>query len=201
MRAIVDAVKLEKIPVEIVLVFSNKEDAKGLEFAKNSGLKTAFLSHKNFKQREEFDEEMHKIIAASGAEFVVLAGFMRLLSSNFVNKWHNKIVNIHPSLLPSYKGIHVHERVIKDGVRITGCTVHFVRPDMDSGPIIIQAAVPILPNDKPEDLEERVLNVEHQAYVKALSIIASGEYKIDEEKVILKNYKNENFLINPPSNN
>ncbi len=181
LQALIDACANADYPVEIALVISNKADAYGLTRAKNSGIKCTVINHKDFSTREEFDKSMSAEIIASGAEFVCMAGFMRLLSEWFVDEWHNKLINIHPSLLPSFKGVDAQKQAIEFGAKIAGCTVHFVRKEMDAGPIIIQAAVPILPGDTAETLSARILKEEHKCYPEALQLIACGKVCIKGE--------------------
>ena len=186
LQALIDACKDDDFPAEIVMVLSNKADAYGLERAKEADIPTAVLSHKDFDDRESFDEAMSEIIEGTGAELVCLAGFMRLLSDGFVRKWRDKLINIHPSLLPAYKGLHVHERMIEEGARFGGCTVHFVRPAMDEGPIIVQAAVPIFQDDDADTLAGRILEQEHVIYPQAVRYIAEGRVRVSAERVIIE---------------
>ncbi len=172
MRALINSCKNADFPSEIVLALSNKKDAVGLEFARSEGIKTSFVDHKNFPQsREEFDRQIHEEIKKSGAEIICLAGFMRLLSPWFVNQWHDQIINIHPSLLPEFKGADAVGDAIKAGAKKSGCTVHFVREEMDSGPIILQSEVDILAEDTRETLAVKILEQEHQIYPEALKKI------------------------------
>jgi phosphoribosylglycinamide formyltransferase-1 len=175
LQALINATKERGYPAEIVLVLSNKESAYGLERAKNAGIPTKIINHKNYASREEFDKQMHAEIIASGAEFVCMAGFMRLLSEWFVEKWHNKLINIHPSLLPSFKGIDGQKQALEAGVKLAGCTVHFVRKEMDAGPIIVQAAVAVSSDDTVESLSAKILEKEHASYPLALKLVASGK--------------------------
>lgn len=168
LQALIDACAAPDYPAKIVLVLSNKEDAYGLQRASTAKIPTHVISHKAFSTREAFDEELHKAIVKSGAEYVCLAGFMRLLTAGFVNKWQGKMLNVHPALLPSFKGIHTHEAALQTGVKIHGCTVHYVVPEMDSGPIIAQGALPVTQNDTVETLARRVLALEHIIYPLAL---------------------------------
>ena len=186
LQALIDACKDDDFPAEIVMVLSNKADAYGLERAKEADIPTTVLSHKDFDDRESFDEAMSEIIEGTGAELVCLAGFMRLLSDGFVRKWRDKLINIHPSLLPAYKGLHVHERMIEEGARFGGCTVHFVRPAMDEGPIIVQAAVPIFQDDNADTLAGRILEQEHVIYPQAVRYIAEGRVRVSAERVIIE---------------
>ena len=163
----------------IILVISNIEGAGGLEKACAAGIATAAIPHQG-KTREAFDAEIDAALRASGAELVVLAGFMRILSDGFVRGWEGKLINIHPSLLPAYKGTRVHERVIEAKEALSGASVHFVVPELDAGPVIAQASVPVHPTDTPETLAARVLGVEHKLYPESLKLLANG-------KVALKN--------------
>lgn len=174
-------------PVEIALVFSNKADAKGLDRAAEAGIPTKVLSHKDFDERADFDAEVTKILDDEGIQLVVLAGYMRILSEEFVKQWRDRLINIHPALLPSFKGLHVQERALDTGVRITGATVHFVRLGTDEGPIIIQGALPVQPDDTPETLEARTLKIEHQILPEAVTLIAEGRVRVVSEKVEIEN--------------
>lgn len=189
LQALIDAQKEAGWPAEIVLVISNVAGAKGLERAEKAGIPTAVINHKDFEDRETFDAAMTEAIEAvsdgngDGEEvgLVCLAGFMRILSTPFIDRWRNRLVNIHPSLLPAYKGLDVHQRVIDAGEDFSGCTVHFVRPEMDTGPIILQAKVPVLADDDADTLAARVLEQEHLIYPKALRLIAEGRVQVKDE--------------------
>ena len=163
----------------IILVISNVEGAGGLDKARAAGIATTVISHTG-KTREAFDAEIDARLRAAGAELVVLAGFMRILSDGFVRSWEGKLINIHPSLLPAYKGTKVHERVIEAKEALSGASVHFVVPELDAGPVIAQARVPVHPSDTPQTLADRVLAVEHKLYPEALKLLAL-------EKVTLEN--------------
>lgn len=184
LKALLDAAAAPAFPAEISLVISNVADAGGLNHAKAANVKTLVIDHKQFKERAAFDAEMHRALVADKTDFICLAGFMRLLSPEFTQVWHNKIVNIHPSLLPSFKGLDTHQRAIDAGVKFSGCTVHIVRPALDDGPILVQAACPVMADDTADKLAERILKLEHQAYPLALKLLAAGEIKIDGDKVI-----------------
>ncbi len=171
MQALVKACKNPEFPAEVVLVLSNKENAAGLEFARMEGIKTAFVNHKDFLSREDFDKKISEIIEKSGATFICLAGFMRLLSPWFVNRWKNHALNIHPSLLPDFKGADAVGDAIKAKAKISGCSVHFVEEEMDCGEIILQAKVDILESDSKETLAAKILIEEHKIYPEALKII------------------------------
>lgn len=178
LQALIDACAKPDYPAQIALVISNNASAYGLERATKAGIPCKIINHKEFSSREEFDKSMDLEINASGAEFVCMAGFMRLLSPWFVDKWFDKLINIHPSLLPSFKGVNAQQQAIDAGVKITGCTVHFVRKEMDAGPIIVQSALPVMPGDTSESLGKRLLTKEHESYVEALRLIANGNIKI-----------------------
>lgn len=200
LQALIDACAAKDFPAEIVLVLSNKANAFGLERAKKAGIPTQVLNHKDYADRASFDQTMTDAIVAAGAEFVCLAGFMRLLSDDFVRTWHDKLINIHPSLLPAYKGLHVHERAIEEGARFSGCTVHFVRPAMDEGPIIAQAVVPVLPDDTPDTLAARILEQEHVLYPLTVRLIAEGRVRVTAETVRIDGHQPPTgALLNPTS--
>ncbi len=174
MQALVKACEDVEFPAEIVLVLSNKIDAAGLEFAREKKIPTAVIDHKNFSTREEFDKKISEEIKKFGAEVICLAGFMRLLSSEFVEQWFGRLINIHPSLLPEFKGADAVGDAIKAGAQISGCTVHFVSEEMDSGLIIWQSSVPVLEGDSKETLAARILEEEHRIYPKALKVICEN---------------------------
>ena len=174
MRALVEAARDPGYPAEVVAVLSNRPDAPGLDFVKCQNIFTETIDHKMFSDRKEFDRTLDRAIRAHAPDFVCLAGFMRLLTPDFVDGWKGRLINIHPSLLPSFKGLNTHRRAIDAGVRIAGCTVHVVRPDMDSGPIIAQAAVPVRADD-----------TEHTLYPHALGLVASGRAVVKDERVIV----------------
>jgi phosphoribosylglycinamide formyltransferase 1 len=162
-----------------VLVISNVEDAEGLARAADAGIATLVIPHKG-KTREEFDSELDAALRRAGVELVALAGFMRILSDGFARAWEGKLVNIHPSLLPAYKGTKVHERVLEAGERQSGASVHFVVPELDAGPVIAQASVPVHPSDTPEILAARILEVEHRLYPEALTLLAEDKVKLEK---------------------
>lgn len=200
LQALIDACADADFPAEIALVLSNKADAAGLERAEKAGIATQVLNHKNYADRETFDAAMSEVIEASGAELVCLAGYMRLLSDDFVRTWRDKLVNIHPSLLPAFKGLHVHEQTLEAGVRFSGCTVHFVRPAMDEGPIIAQAVVPVLADDTPDILAARILEQEHVLYPLAVRLIAEGRVRVTHEVARIDDHQApEGALLNPES--
>lgn len=187
LQALIDAFgpSVPDSPVRIALVLSNRADAPGLERGAKAGLRTEIVDHKAFASREDFDVAMDREIRAGGAEFVVLAGFMRLLSPQFVTAWKDRLINIHPALLPAFPGLDTHRRALQAGVRFHGATVHFVRHETDTGPIIAQAAVPVLPGDDEGTLAARVLAAEHKLYPLALRLIAEGKVRVAEERVMI----------------
>lgn len=186
LKSLIEACAAPDFPAEIVVVLSNKADAGGLDVARAAGIPTVVISHKDYPTREDFDAAMDAALRKAGAEFICSAGFMRILSDGFVDKWRDRQLNIHPSLLPAFKGLNVHQRVLEAGCRITGCTVHFVRAAMDEGPIVAQAAVPVLPGDTVETLSARVLEAEHRLYPLALRLVAEGRTKIVDERVAIE---------------
>ncbi len=174
MLSILEACKSDDFPAEIVLVLSNRPDAQGLLIAQNAGIPTEIVDHTEYDDRHSFEVELTERLEKYDVDLIILAGFMRILTPFFVEGWPNKIINIHPSLLPDYKGLNTHERAIKDARDEAGCTVHYVIPDLDSGPTILQKRVPVLEGDTPEILAQRVLEQEHIAYPEANRKIASS---------------------------
>ncbi len=183
MASLIAAAKAPDFPAEIALVLSNKPEAPGLATAKAQGINVAAVDHKIYAGRDAFEASLQKMLDAHRIDFICLAGFMRLLTPAFVTHWEGRLINIHPSLLPSYKGLHTHERALADGVKIHGCSVHYVVAEMDAGPIIAQAAVSVLDNDTPDTLGARVLEQEHVIYPLALKLAASGALKINNLRV------------------
>jgi phosphoribosylglycinamide formyltransferase-1 len=178
LQALIDAAGAPDYPAEIALVLSNRPNAQGLARAAAAGLPSDVVDHKAFAERAAFDAELDRRLRARGVELVCLAGWMRLLTRDFVEAWTDRMINIHPSLLPAFKGLDTHARALAAGVRVAGCTVHYVRPEMDEGPIIIQAAVPVLANDDAAALAARVLAAEHRCYPQAVRWIAEGRVRI-----------------------
>jgi len=183
LKALIEQCNEPDFPAEIVLVITNKRDAGGLEYAQKAGIPYKFIDHKAFPNREAFDLAIHADLLVAGVQFVCLAGFMRVLSKTFVDKWHDKMLNIHPSILPSFQGLHTHERAIEAGVKYHGCTVHFVRSDVDTGPIIAQEIVEVADIDTPETLGKKVLEREHIAYKRALKFVAHKTFMIKGNRV------------------
>lgn len=198
MLAIVKACQAADFPVEVAVVVSNRPDAKGVELAKNEGIATVVVDHKLYVDRPAFEVDLHKALVDHDVEMVCNAGFMRIITEDFINAWLGRQLNIHPALLPSYKGLHCHERALADGVKITGCTVHYVCLEVDAGAIIAQAAVPVLHDDDAASLAARVLKAEHQLYPHALRMVADGRAVKNGDFVQIKhNVKTANTLFIP----
>ncbi len=175
MLALIEATKAPDYPAEIVGVLSNRAAAPGLAIAAAEGIATASLAQSKFPSRDMFEDVMTQILESWDVDFICLAGFMRVLGEDFVNRWAGRMINIHPSLLPLYRGLNTHERALADGATKSGCTVHFVTPGLDEGAAILQAEVPILRGDTPDTLAERILVEEHRIYPEALKLLASGK--------------------------
>ena len=185
MAALIDAAKARDFPAEIALVVSSRPATEGLALAKSKSVATATIDHVAYKSREEFEAELAKQLAAAKIDIVCLAGFMRVLTADFVKRWKGRLLNVHPSLLPAFKGLDTHVRALDAGVKVHGCSVHFVVPELDSGPIVIQAAVPVLEGDDEEELAMRVLAAEHRIYPTALRLLAEGRLTIEGERVVV----------------
>jgi phosphoribosylglycinamide formyltransferase 1 len=200
LQSIIDAIEAKKLDAKIEVVLSNKADAYGLARAQNHGIRTEILDHKAFGSREAYDQAVVDLLRARGVELVVLAGFMRLLSPVFVKAYSNRIMNIHPALLPSFPGLHVQKKALDHGVRFSGCTVHFVNEECDEGPIIIQAVVPVYPDDSEEQLAARILKQEHRIYPRAIQLYAEGRLHVVGRRVSVDRLaKDESqVLIQPP---
>ena len=183
MEALIAARDAGQLPVHIAAVISNRPDAKGLETAAQAGIATRCLDHKAFAGREAFDAALAKCIDEFAPDLVVLAGFMRILTPDFVRHYVGRLFNIHPSLLPSFPGLHTHQRALEEGVRIHGCTVHFVTAELDHGPVVIQAAVPVLDGDDEASLAARVLREEHRIYPQAVRWFAEGRLSLVDGRV------------------
>ncbi len=184
MQALVAATRRSDFPAEIALVLSNDPRAPGLDWAAQQDLATLALPHRGFPNRDAFDQAIQAALDARGIDLICLAGFMRLLTPGFVERWSGRMINVHPSLLPSFRGLDTHARAIAAGVKLHGCTVHYVVPEVDAGPIIAQAAVPVLDDDTPEALAARVLVEEHRIYPDALDGVASGRIRLSEGRVV-----------------
>ena len=198
MQALAAAARAADYPAEIVLVISNRPDAAGLQWAKANGLATLVIDHKAHASRAAFEDALQQALDGANVELIALAGFMRLMTPAFVERWRDRMINIHPSLLPSFRGLHTHEQALAAGVRIAGCTVHFVRTETDTGPIIAQA-VPVLSSDTATTLAARVLEVEHKIYPIALKLVASGRASFEGEKIVISEGDTEMSSLFSPS--
>jgi phosphoribosylglycinamide formyltransferase 1 len=187
MRALVERARDPSYPAEIALVLSSRPDAAGLAFAKETGVACAVVDHKIYAGRGEFERSMQVLLELHRIELICLAGFMRILTPWFIGQWPERLLNIHPALLPAYRGLNTHERALADGVKIHGCTVHFVVPAVDEGPIIAQAAVAVLDSDTPDSLAARVLAEEHAIYPAALARLAEGRLRVQGNRVYTSN--------------
>jgi phosphoribosylglycinamide formyltransferase-1 len=200
LQAIIDAIEAKRLDATIKLVLSNKGDAYGLIRARYHAIPTEILDHKKYPSREAYDQAVVNLLRAHGVELVVLAGFLRLLSPVFVKAYSNRIMNIHPALLPAFPGLHVQKKAVDHGVRFSGCTVHFVNEECDEGPIIIQAVVPVFTEDTDATLGARILKEEHRIYPRAIQLYAEGRLRLDGRKVVVTgSAKDESaVLIQPP---
>ena len=186
MVALIDATRAEEFPAEIALVVSNEPTAQGLERARAAGITTAIVDHRPYgKDRAAFERALQAAIEPHKIDLICLAGFMRLLTPWFTGQWDARLLNIHPALLPAFKGLDTHARAIAEGARQHGATVHFVVPAMDSGPIIVQETVPVLPNDTEASLAARVLAAEHRIYPRALRLVAEGRVTVDSGRCLI----------------
>ena len=197
LQALIDACADPAFPAEIALVISNVPGVFALARAAKAGIPTLTIPHKPFPSREAFDAEMDKALRAAGIEIVCLAGFMRLLSAGFAEGWRGAMINIHPALLPSFKGLHTHRRAIEAGVKLHGCTVHLVTPELDDGPILVQAAVPVLADDDEDSLAARVLTQEHRCYPLALRLLAEGRVRLDGGRALVDSPAPQAALVHP----
>ena len=200
LQSMIDAIAANRLDAKIEVVLSNRADAFGLARAKKHGIATEVLDHKAFPSREAYDQAVVDLLCARGVQLVALAGFMRLLSPIFVTAFSNRIMNIHPALLPSFPGLHVQKKALEHGVRFSGCTVHFVNEECDEGPIIIQAVVPVFPDDTEEQLAERILKQEHRIYPRAIQLYAEGRLHVVGRKVLVNGLDRDDskILIQPP---
>ena len=185
MASLIEAAQAPDYPAEIALVVSNRPGAGGLARAEAAGIRTATIDHKLFPDRASFDEAVGQAFVQAGVDLICLAGFMRILSDGFVEQWTGRMLNIHPSLLPLFKGLRPHRQALDAGVRIHGCSVHFVVPELDSGPIVAQAAVPVLPDDTEDGLAARVLAEEHRLYPLGLELVAGGQARLEGGRTVL----------------
>jgi phosphoribosylglycinamide formyltransferase 1 len=183
--SLIEAARAPDYPAEIVLVVSNKAEAGGLAIAERAGIPTKVIPHKQFSSREEFDAAVDATLREADVSLVCEAGFMRIHSEWFVRRWEGRILNVHPSLLPAFPGIRVHEQVLAAGVKVSGCTVHFLTAELDSGPVIAQTSVPVLPDDTVESLAARVLEQEHKLYPEALKLVSEGKVKLENGRSVI----------------
>ena len=198
LAALIEASRATDYPAEIACVVSNRADAPGLGIAAAAGVPTATVSHKDHPDRESFDRTVSGELERHGVELVVLAGFMRIFSPWFPTRWANRLINIHPSLLPAFKGMHVQRQALAAGVRLSGCTAHLVIPDLDSGPIIAQAAVPVLAGDTEDTLSARILRQEHRLYPLVVRWFAEGRVNISGDKVTVEGVACDATLLFSP---
>lgn len=200
LQAIIDAIEKKRLDAEVCVVVSNREDAYGLVRAQKHGVPTEIVDHGKSPSREAFDQHLIVQFKNRQVELVVLAGFMRLLSADFVHAFSNRIMNIHPALLPAFPGLHVQRKAVEAGVRFSGCTVHFVNEECDQGPIIIQAVVPVFPDDSEESLSARILKEEHRIYPKAIQLYSEGRLHVAGQRVLVDGLEKEEqqVMIHPP---
>ena len=199
LKSLIDAASAPGFPAEIVLVISNSARAGGLDYARAANIGNAVIPHGDFASRAAFDNAIDARLREAAVDLVCLAGFMRILGDEFVRKWQDRMINVHPSLLPAFKGTEIHEQAIDAGVRISGCTVHYVIPELDAGPPIAQAAVPVHVHDTPETLAARVLEAEHKLYPLAVRMIAEGRVQLYNGRVIFNDIADATgTLFSPP---
>ena len=199
MMALVNATRAGEYPAEIVTVISSRPEAPGIAWARGQGVPAQAIDHRAYASREAFDEAIHKALTEAGAELVALAGFMRIQSAPFVRKWLGRQLNIHPSLLPLFKGLHPQRQALAAGVKVSGCSVHFVTEEMDAGPIIAQAAVPVHEGDGEDSLAQRILAAEHKLYPHALRLVAAGQARLQDGRVALAGVVNQPDVLYSPA--
>ncbi len=198
LQALIDAAAAPDYPAEIVLVLSNLPDAKGLERAEAAGIPTRVIPHRDYETRAAFEVALTEALSQTGADLVCLAGFMRVLTEAFVGRWQGRLINIHPSLLPAFPGLDTHARALAAGVKLHGCSVHLVSAEVDKGPIIGQAAVPVLPEDDEAALAARVLEAEHRLYPLCLRLLAADRVRIEGSQATVQGYwDTDDRLMNP----
>jgi phosphoribosylglycinamide formyltransferase-1 len=200
LQAIIDAIDAKTADATIQVVISNREDAFGLVRARKHHIPTEVLDHRKFLSRDAYDQALTGMLQARQVELVILAGFMRLLSPLFVKAFPNRIMNIHPALLPAFPGLHAQKQALEYGVRFSGCTVHFVNEECDQGPVIIQAVVPVFPDDTEESLSARILAEEHRIYPRAIQLYSEGRLHVTGRRVFVNDLRKEGgqFLVHPP---
>jgi phosphoribosylglycinamide formyltransferase-1 len=198
LQALLEACVSGRIPAAITLVVSDRADASGLERAQRFGVPAQVLSPNTFPDREAFEQALDALLQEHGIDIVCLAGWMRILGRSIVQRWEDRLLNIHPSLLPAFRGLETHERVLEAGLPVTGCTVHLVRPEVDAGPVLVQGVVPVLPGDTVASLRARVLTVEHQAYPRALEFVVRDRVRVVDGRVELRDEQpGERLLLHP----
>jgi phosphoribosylglycinamide formyltransferase-1 len=198
MASLIEAARTPGYPAEVALVLSNRPDAEGLARAKDAGIEALAIDHKAYSTRESFEQALDTALRERGIEFICLAGFMRVLTNWFVERWAGRMINIHPSLLPLFRGTHTHRRALEEGVLVHGCTVHFVVPELDAGPIVAQAAVPVVPGDTEESLAQRILVQEHALYPAALAMICDGRARLENGRVAFSMGWNSDGALRSP---
>ena len=199
MASLIEAARDPAFPAEIALVASNRPGAGGLDRARQAGIETVAVDHRAFPDRETFELALDRALRARSVDLLCLAGFMRVLTPGFVEAWAGQMLNIHPSLLPLFRGTRTHERALAEGVLVHGCTVHYVVPELDAGPIIAQAAVPVVPGDTPDSLAARVLAQEHALYPAALRMVCEGAVCLDAGRALFRErWDGDAALLNPP---
>ena len=198
MMALVEAARAPDFPAEIAAVISNRPEAEGLAWVKSQGIPAVAIDNKQCATRAAFEAKLHTALIDHKTDLVCCAGFMRMLTGGFIDRWRDRLINIHPSLLPAFPGLDTHQRAIDQGVRIAGCTVHFMRLEMDSGPIIAQAAVPVFSSDTADELAARVLAAEHKLYPAALALVASGRARVEDEKIVISEDFNHGRVLFSP---
>ena len=200
LQALIDSCREQRIDAEIAVVLSNNPEAGALARAQKAGLVQACINHRDFAHREDFDRALVAALQEAEVDLVVLAGFMRLISEVFLQAFPHRVINIHPALLPAFPGLNVQRKALEYGARFAGCTVHFVDSGMDTGPIIIQAVVPVMADDTEESLSARILEQEHRIYPQAIQLIADNRVSVEGRRVLIKDYQAEaTALINPPA--
>ncbi len=197
LQAIIDGVESRKIYASIELVISDNPDAYALQRCKRHGIRHSVLRRKDFSSKDEFEEALAENLKEKGVELVVLAGFMRILGKSFLRHFPNKVINIHPSLIPAFQGLHAQRQAVEFGVKVSGCTVHIVDESVDAGPVIVQAVVPLLPDDTEESLSERILSYEHRVLPQAVQWFAEGRVEVDGRKVIVRGAEYGTLPVNP----
>lgn len=198
LQALLDAATEPNYPARISLVLSNRADAYGLVRAANAGVPNVVVDHKAYGSREAFETEIDRHLAAAGIDLVCLAGFMRVLTPGFVERWRDRMINVHPSLLPAFRGLHTHDRALAAGCAVAGCSVHLVRPELDDGPILVQGVVPVLSDDDGATLAARVLTLEHRCYPRGLAMLAADRVHINGGRATLVDEKpGERVILHP----